>query len=213
MTPKKLLDEIEERERQFQVASEIVRNHRQNGQYKSVWITRGGEHLQEDLQDAKELPVIKDHLETFDNARDNAQHHNACINTLFSAAEGVGQAKSAKFFADMQPLKEQLSEMAKKDEETGTETIIRVGGQTQMELTGEDAMALAREALNLKEQVEKAPTTEEKPVIAQEQTAAVASPTETTPAQKEEASISTPSAVESGNSGPSAGTYGMEDVE
>merc|ERR1740129_1989969 len=53
-------------------------------------------------------------LDVFDqNPKD---HQTACISTLFSATEGVASAKSAAFFEQVKPLKEQLQGMAMKDE-------------------------------------------------------------------------------------------------
>jgi len=127
MTPKKLLADLEEKEREFQVVSDIVRKHRETTDCKMVWVTRSGSALREDMEDARLLPGIKEKLDVFDqNPKD---HQTACISTLFSATEGVASAKSAAFFEQVKPLKEQLQGMAMKDEESGTETIIRCGGQ------------------------------------------------------------------------------------
>eukprot|EP00427_Karlodinium_veneficum_P052610 CAMPEP_0169368362 /NCGR_PEP_ID=MMETSP1017-20121227/34204_1 /TAXON_ID=342587 /ORGANISM="Karlodinium micrum, Strain CCMP2283" /LENGTH=237 /DNA_ID=CAMNT_0009466549 /DNA_START=50 /DNA_END=760 /DNA_ORIENTATION=- len=127
MTPKTLLDEINVREKEFQIAAEIVRKHRESSEGKSVYVTRCGEMLKEDLEDARELPGIKDQLDNLDNALDD-KNQRVSIDTLFAAAEGVSMAKSAQYFEDIKPIKEQLAEMARRDEENSTVTMIKVDG-------------------------------------------------------------------------------------
>lgn len=127
MTPKKLLDELEDREREFHKVTEIVQNHRKTAQNKMCWITRNGEQMREDLEDARTLPGIKDTLDQCD--QNPAKNQQATLTTLFSAAEGVSRAKSLAYFDEIKAMKENLREMAKKDEETGTTTVIQCGGQ------------------------------------------------------------------------------------
>jgi len=134
MTPKKLLAEIEQREEEFHKVTEIVRNHRAASSCKTVWVTRGGEGMKEDLVDAQELPGIKDKLDQLSQHPD--QHQQATFNTLFSAAEGVGRAKSLAYFDDMQALKKRLKDLARKDEENGTTTMIKCSGQQGLVLPG-----------------------------------------------------------------------------
>jgi len=134
MTPKKLLTEIENREREFNVVTDIVRAHRATSSCKTVWVTRGGEMLREDLDDARELPGIKDQLESYGSKPE--KHQQDTINTLFSAAEGVSRAKSLAYFEEVKSLKEHLEGLARKDEEEGTSTVIKCGGQQGLVLPG-----------------------------------------------------------------------------
>jgi len=136
MTPKKLLEELEERERQFYAATEVVKKHREQTDCKMVWITRSVDSLQEDMEDARKLPGIKDQLEQLDNNPSKSQQ--AGINTLFNATEGVSRAKALAYFEEIKSLKEQLKEMAKKDEQTGETTFIRCAGQN---LVWQDSVA------------------------------------------------------------------------
>jgi len=127
MTPKKLLNELEDREREFHKVSDIVKNHRSGATCKNVWITRNGDFMKEDLNDARELPGIKDQLEKFDAQPGKFQQ--ATISTLFSAAEGVSRAKSLAYFDEIKNMKEQLTAMARKDDKEGTTTTIKLFGQ------------------------------------------------------------------------------------
>mmetsp|Transcript_37234 Transcript_37234/g.75086 ORF Transcript_37234/g.75086 Transcript_37234/m.75086 type:complete len:200 (-) Transcript_37234:277-876(-) len=139
MTPKKLLDELEERESDFHKVTEIVKNHRETAKSKMVWLTRNGDFMREDLEDARRLPGIKDKLDEFDKAP--GQHQEAALNTLFSAAEGVSRAKSLAYFEEIKEMKEQLKDMARNDEQQGTSTVIKCGGQQEMYPNGLPAQA------------------------------------------------------------------------
>uniref|UniRef100_A0A7S1SFM5 MYND-type domain-containing protein n=1 Tax=Alexandrium catenella TaxID=2925 RepID=A0A7S1SFM5_ALECA len=134
MTPKKLFQELEEREVDFHKVTEIVKNHRETCKSKMVWLTRNGDFMREDLEDARRLPGIKDTLDDFD--KNPEQHQEAALNTLFSAAEGVSRAKSLAYFQEVKEMKEQLREMARNDELQGTDTIIKCGGQQDLYPTG-----------------------------------------------------------------------------
>lgn len=132
MTPKKLLTELDEREREFHTVTDIVKTHREASKNKNVWITRNGEMLREDLEDARTLPGIKESLDQFD---ENPQkHQQSTLSTLFSAAEGVSRAKTLTYFEEVKSMKESLRELARLDEENGTETVIKCGGQKGFEM-------------------------------------------------------------------------------
>eukprot|EP00933_Yihiella_yeosuensis_P019522 TRINITY_DN15808_c0_g1_i1.p1 TRINITY_DN15808_c0_g1~~TRINITY_DN15808_c0_g1_i1.p1 ORF type:complete len:180 (+),score=30.53 TRINITY_DN15808_c0_g1_i1:40-540(+) len=109
-TTEKLREEIAERERQFHAVTEIIRQHREKSDNKNVWLTRYGDAMAEDLEDAKALPGIKDQLDSFDGAP--TKQHEASMNILFSAAEGVGRAKSLAYFEKMKAGQEGQSETA-----------------------------------------------------------------------------------------------------
>mmetsp|Transcript_36727 Transcript_36727/g.105783 ORF Transcript_36727/g.105783 Transcript_36727/m.105783 type:complete len:273 (+) Transcript_36727:154-972(+) len=134
MTAKKLLVELEDREREFHKVTELVRQHRETASCKTVWVTRSGDMLRQDLEDAKELPGIKDQLDTLDAKTSSGQQET--LNTLFSAAEGVGRAKSLAFFEQSEPIKERLREIARRDDDQGIETLIKCGGQEGVVLPG-----------------------------------------------------------------------------
>jgi len=126
MTPTELLDVLEKREKEFHAASDVVRNHREQSSSKMVWLTRSGGNLHEDLQDARNLPGIKNTLDAFDETPET--HKTELVSTLFSATEGVGRAKSMAYFESMKGLRERLLELAAKDAETGQTTRIQVDG-------------------------------------------------------------------------------------
>lgn len=134
MTPKKLLSEMEEREQEFNKATEIVRRHRETAQCKTVWVTRAGDHLREDVEDARQLPGIREHLDACD--ADPMTNQNVTLNTLFSAVEGVSRAKSKAYYNKIQGVKEQLRSLAEKDEKAGTQSVVKVGGQQGLLLPG-----------------------------------------------------------------------------
>merc|ERR1719362_205244 len=127
MTPKKLLEEVENREREFDQVTELVRKHRETATCKTVWVARAGELLGEDVEDARQLPGIKDQLDAWDASP--GQNSEAGISTLFSAVEGVSRAKSKAYFDGIRGVKAQRQELARKDEETGTATVVKCGGQ------------------------------------------------------------------------------------
>lgn len=137
VAPKRLLEELEEREREFCKAQEIVRKHRETASCKTVWVTRAGELLGEDLEDARQLPGIKDRLDACD--ANPSQNQQASLNTLFSAAEGVSKAKSKAYFDGIQGVKEQLRELSRKDQEMGTTTVVQCGGQRGIVLPSTEA--------------------------------------------------------------------------
>eukprot|EP00930_Biecheleria_cincta_P064329 TRINITY_DN49896_c0_g1_i1.p1 TRINITY_DN49896_c0_g1~~TRINITY_DN49896_c0_g1_i1.p1 ORF type:complete len:170 (+),score=46.11 TRINITY_DN49896_c0_g1_i1:53-562(+) len=94
-----VLKEVEEKEKQFQLVTDIVKKHRETGVNKNVFLTRYGDQMYEDLEDARNLPGIKDQLDSLDAAM-SARGEQA-INMLFSAAEGVGRAKTLAQFEEM----------------------------------------------------------------------------------------------------------------
>merc|ERR1719188_309969 len=146
MTPKKLLNELEDREREFHKVSEIVKSHRSSATCKNVWITRNGDFMKEDLNDARELPGIKDQLEKFDAQPGKFQQ--ATISTLFSAAEGVSRAKSLAYFEEIKGMKDQLTQMSRKDDKDGTTTTIKLFGQ-QSDANPWDVPKLDQEATSV----------------------------------------------------------------
>merc|ERR1719198_2062246 len=44
-------------------------------------------------------------------------HHGAMVNTLFGAAEGIGAAKTLKFYEDVKPIKEELRALVEQEGE------------------------------------------------------------------------------------------------
>lgn len=106
MGPKQMVDKLEEEEKKFLKAQEIVRQHRANSNCKMVYLARTGDQLQEDMDDAKKMPHLQEKLEGYE--QDPEKNHGAMVNTLFGAAEGIGAAKTLKFFEDVKPLKEEL---------------------------------------------------------------------------------------------------------
>mmetsp|Transcript_35063 Transcript_35063/g.56125 ORF Transcript_35063/g.56125 Transcript_35063/m.56125 type:complete len:158 (+) Transcript_35063:43-516(+) len=90
-------EDLAEQERQFHTVTEIVRKHRETAKNKNVWVTRFGDKMYEDLDDARMLPGIKDKLDDHETAGRN----EAALNMLFSAAEGVGRAKTLAYFEQM----------------------------------------------------------------------------------------------------------------
>eukprot|EP00931_Biecheleriopsis_adriatica_P043023 TRINITY_DN24578_c0_g1_i1.p1 TRINITY_DN24578_c0_g1~~TRINITY_DN24578_c0_g1_i1.p1 ORF type:complete len:163 (-),score=46.68 TRINITY_DN24578_c0_g1_i1:203-691(-) len=107
MTPEKLLEEVAERERGFHAVTEIVKKQRETGKNKNVWVTRYGDKMYEDLEDARQLPGLKEQLDDMDRAPGSSE---AALNVLFSAAEGVGRAKSLAYFDEMRGKKATLQE-------------------------------------------------------------------------------------------------------
>lgn len=91
--------ELAEEERQFHTVTDIVTKHREGATNKNVWVTRYGDKMYEDLEDARKLPGIKEHLDDLDRAP-NA-HGEVALNMLFSAAEGVSRAKTLEYFQKM----------------------------------------------------------------------------------------------------------------
>lgn len=134
IAPKTLLEEIESRERDFAKVNEIVKKHRENGQCKTVWVARAGDLLGQDVEDARNLPGIKERLDAYD--QNPGQNQNLSIQTLFSAVEGVGKAKTKAYFEKMEGVKGQLRELARKDEEQGTTTTVKCGGQQGLLIPG-----------------------------------------------------------------------------
>ncbi|CAK9023389.1 unnamed protein product [Durusdinium trenchii] len=82
-------EDLAEQERQFHTVSEIVR--------RNVWVTRFGEKMYEDLEDARKLTGVKEKVEDSENAGRN----EAALNALFSAAETVGRGKTLAYFEQM----------------------------------------------------------------------------------------------------------------
>mmetsp|Transcript_119617 Transcript_119617/g.339126 ORF Transcript_119617/g.339126 Transcript_119617/m.339126 type:complete len:254 (-) Transcript_119617:67-828(-) len=154
MTPKKLLQELEDREREFHVVTELVKKHRDSATNKNVWVTRNDSMLREDLEDARLLPTIKGQLEEME--KNPGQHQQAVISTLFSAAEGVSRAKTLAYFEEVKDMKEQLKEMAKEDEKAGTTTLIKCGGQQGWDWGGRDSQGDQQEGGGASEAAEQA---------------------------------------------------------
>lgn len=127
MTAKQLLTELETREEEFKNVNDIVQKHRAAAICKNVWVTRSGEHLREDLEDARHLPGIRAKLESYSS--DPKMHHQDTINTMFSAAEGVSRAKSLAYFEQAKSLRDKLKEAVERDEKTGTSTEVSLDAQ------------------------------------------------------------------------------------
>ncbi|CAJ1357968.1 unnamed protein product [Effrenium voratum] len=91
-------EELAEQERQFHTVTEIVQKHRETAKNKNVWVTRFGDKMYEDLEDARQASGIKEKLDEMDRSSHQGE---AALNMLFSAAEGVGRAKTLAYFDHM----------------------------------------------------------------------------------------------------------------
>mmetsp|Transcript_55799 Transcript_55799/g.104674 ORF Transcript_55799/g.104674 Transcript_55799/m.104674 type:complete len:162 (+) Transcript_55799:80-565(+) len=92
-------EELAKQERQYHAVTAIVQKHRETAKNKNVWVTRYGDNMYEDLEDARKLPGLKDQLDDMDRAP--SANGEAALNMLFSAAEGVSKAKTLAYFAKM----------------------------------------------------------------------------------------------------------------
>lgn len=138
-TPKEIIAEIDEKEREFLLVSELVKRNRSATNSKMVWVARSGECLKEDMEDARQLPGIRERLEACD--RNPSGQAPTLVKTLFSATEGVSAAKSKSYFEQIEPYKEKLRELAKQDEEQGTTTHLRFGTQPPSMASAPEAAA------------------------------------------------------------------------